>query len=54
VRGVTDKAVLVTGAAGGVGSTAVAILSHLGYTVVVHTLIQHWPWEDVCARVDSG
>ena len=26
-----EKPVLVTGAAGGVGSTAVAILSHLGY-----------------------
>lgn len=32
-----DREVLVTGAAGGVGSVAVAILSHLGYRVVAST-----------------
>lgn len=33
----SDDEVLVTGAAGGVGSVAVAILSHLGYNVVAST-----------------
>ncbi|MBC8037624.1 MAG: oxidoreductase, partial [Rhizobiales bacterium] len=33
----TDGDILVTGAAGGVGTTAIAILSHLGYRVVAST-----------------
>jgi len=36
-RGLTDGEVLVTGATGGVGSMAVALLSGLGYTVVAAT-----------------
>ena len=34
---VTDRVVLVTGAAGGVGSVAVSLLSRLGYRVVAST-----------------
>lgn len=36
-HGITHGTVLVTGATGGVGCTAVAILSHLGYRVVAVT-----------------